>query len=173
MMPEKQRWWKGCWCFISLRRQATNGNFIHYLDASVIGFHGPLAGYVKLQFAHAPGLLGTFPRHWLQRKTASFRPWRARAVMHVGIATPAHARTTCNFTYLARDTCGQISSRKEWSSRQRDINGPYLVLAYQCSYSVVKFTAHCDCHRDPFAHARSRTTRNLNSLSPVVVISKR
>ena len=29
---------------------------------------GPLTRYVKLQVAHAPGMPGTFSRHWLQRK---------------------------------------------------------------------------------------------------------
>ena len=30
--------------------------------------HGPLTRYVKLRVAHAPGMPGTFPCHWLQRK---------------------------------------------------------------------------------------------------------
>ena len=30
--------------------------------------HGPLTRYVKLRVANAPGMPGTFPRHWLQRK---------------------------------------------------------------------------------------------------------
>ena len=32
------------------------------------GCHGPLTRYVKLRVARAPGMPGSFPRHWLQRK---------------------------------------------------------------------------------------------------------
>ena len=51
--------------------------------------HGPLARYVKLRIAHAPGMPGTFsPATAGQRSRYASRHVRhARAVMHVGIAS--------------------------------------------------------------------------------------
>ena len=57
--------------------------------------YGPLTSYVKLRFAHAPGMPGTFSHHRLQRKPlvsdpgmhhgtcVTHVPWQ-----HVGIAKP-------------------------------------------------------------------------------------
>ena len=47
---------------------------------------GPLAKYVKLRDAHAPGIPGTFPPPPTSKEIASYR--HARAVMHVGITSP-------------------------------------------------------------------------------------
>ena len=54
--------------------------------------HGSLTRYVKLRFAHAPGIPGTFSPSPTSKKTASYRSRHtsrhvrhARAVMHVGI----------------------------------------------------------------------------------------
>ena len=57
--------------------------------------HGPLARYVKLRVAHAPGMSRTFFTLPTSKETASKRSRHAsrhvrdaRAVMHVGIANP-------------------------------------------------------------------------------------
>ena len=85
------------------------------LKVSNTGFimaHGPLARYVKLLVAHAPGTFS--PATEFKGSThASWHVRHARAVMHVGIAYPLwrgkRSRTdipgacaTRNFTYLAR-----------------------------------------------------------------------
>ena len=58
-------------------------------------WHRPLVRYVKLRFAHAPGILGTFSPSPTSKRTASLRSRHtsrhvrhARAVMAVGIAIP-------------------------------------------------------------------------------------
>ena len=76
-------------------------NYLAVVDMfRILGFcfgsvptYGPLARYVKLRVAHAPGMLGTFPPAPTSKKTAGKRSRHAsrhvrhaRAVMHVGIA---------------------------------------------------------------------------------------
>ena len=48
--------------------------------------HRPLARYVKLRVAHAPGMPGTFSLPLTSKVTTWLR--HTRAVMHVGIANP-------------------------------------------------------------------------------------
>ena len=83
--------------------------------------NGPLTRYVKLWFAHAPGMPGTFSPPQISKEIASQRSRHAsrhvrhaRAVMHVGIANPwwrgnvsdiPGAWATHNFTYLVRGPC--------------------------------------------------------------------
>ena len=57
--------------------------------------YGPLARYVKLRVAHAPGMPGTFSQPLTSKKTASYRSRHAsrhmrdaRSVTHVGMAKP-------------------------------------------------------------------------------------
>ena len=80
--------------------------------------NGPLARYVKLWVAHAPGMPETFSPPPTSKETASYRSRQtsrhvrnACAVMHVGIANPWRrgnvpgipgACATRNFTYLTR-----------------------------------------------------------------------
>ena len=80
--------------------------------------HGPLARYVKLRVAHAPGMLGTFFRHQVQRKPLFSHPGmhHGTCVTHVpwcmsgslsrgggkNVAGIPGACVTRDFTYLAR-----------------------------------------------------------------------
>ena len=57
--------------------------------------HGPLARYVTLRVAHAPGMPRTFSLPPTSNENARERPWHAsrhvrdaRALMHVGVANP-------------------------------------------------------------------------------------
>ena len=72
--------------------------------------YGPLARYVKLRVAHAPGMPGTFSPPPTSKETTSSRSRHAsrhvrhaRTVKHVGIANPwwrgngsRHSRRMCN-----------------------------------------------------------------------------
>ena len=79
-------------------------------------FHGPLAGYVKLRVAHAPGMPRTFSlpptlkENAIQRYRHASRHVRdARAVMHVGIANPRwKAKTFLTFGGHAQPTILRI-----------------------------------------------------------------
>ena len=62
---------------------AATGSTVSYRYDSFSASNGPLIKYVKLRFAHAPGMPGTFSPPLTTKETAS---WRSRAVMHVGIA---------------------------------------------------------------------------------------
>ena len=88
---------------------------------------GPLTRYVKLWFAHAPGMLGTFSRHRLQRKPLVSDPdvHHGTCVMHVPWCTSGSLSRggrenvpgipgTCatrNFTYLARGPCWKLRNQ--------------------------------------------------------------
>ena len=72
----------------------------HYekLPFLICNVHGPIARYVKLRPAYAPGKHGTFSPPPTSKETASKRSLHAsqhvreaRAVMHVGIANPRWA----------------------------------------------------------------------------------
>ena len=86
-------------------------------------FYGPLTRYVKLPIAHAPGMPGTLPRHWLQRKpqVSDSGMHHGTCLTHVswcmsGLLTRGGGETvpgipgacaTLNFGYLARGPyCG-------------------------------------------------------------------
>ena len=60
------------------------------LDNGLIQRYGPLTRYEKFQVAHAPGMPGTFSRHWLQRK-----PFVSDPDMH-------HASASCMSESLTR-----------------------------------------------------------------------
>ena len=88
---------------------------------------GPLTRYVKLGVAHAPGMLGTFCRHRLQRKPLVSDPdvHHGTCVMHVPWCTSGSLSRggrenvpgipgTCatrNFTYLARGSCWKLRNQ--------------------------------------------------------------
>ena len=92
-------------------------DFIHTLQ-DYFTSNGPLARYVTLRVAHAPGMPGTFPPPPISKETASKRSRHATryvrsacAVMHVEIVDPRWrgkrsrhpgACATRNFTYLSR-----------------------------------------------------------------------
>ena len=74
---------------------ATDGRTCSKLDGLRWPHHGPLARYLILRVAHAPGMPGTFSPPPTSRVIASYRSRRAsrhvrdaRAVMHVGIDNP-------------------------------------------------------------------------------------
>ena len=89
--------------------------------------HGPLARYVKLWFAHEPGMPGTFSPPPTSKETAGYRSRHvsrhvrdARAVMHVGIENVPDipgAYATQEFTYLIKGSCSNsplIHSGNYW-----------------------------------------------------------
>ena len=88
---------------------------VHYWYSQ---WHGSLTRYVKWWVVYAPGMPGTFLRHWLQRKPlvsdpvmhydtcATHMPWYMSGSLTRGdgVNVPGipGACATCNFRYLAR-----------------------------------------------------------------------
>ena len=98
---------------MTLMRHQCNGKTLFWYSGN-----GTLARYVKLRVTHAPGILGMFPRHRLQRKPLvndpgmhhgtclTHVPWcMSESLTRSGeenVPGIPGACTTCNFTYLAR-----------------------------------------------------------------------
>ena len=91
--------------------------------------HGPLTRYIKLRFAHAPGMPGTFPRHHgLAFPTCiTARAWRVLA----GKTFPAFPRTPSPQIY--------VFGKKPMVLIKASQNIPFL---YEMSQSTGQHTYH-------------------------------
>ena len=87
--------------------------------------HGPVTRYVKLRFAHAPGMPGTFFRPLTSKETACY--WSrhasrhvrdARGVMHVGIADPRWREKRSQYSRHMRNPQFYVYDKRpmDWSS---------------------------------------------------------
>ena len=131
--------------------------------------HGPLARYVKLCVAHAPGMPGTFsppptskePSSWRSRH-ASWHVRHARAVMHVGIANLRSWRKHSQYSRRFRNPQCYAAGKRPigdtdlFTSHKQSYSRWWL---WNCSQKSRKCVSKCCLQTD--GHFRSTLMRSL------------
>ena len=115
--------------------------YLHVVYSCVDGQYWPLTRYVKLRFAHAPGIPGTFSPPPTSKETTSLRPRHAsrhvrdaRAVMHVGIVNPRWRGKRSRHPRCMRNPQFDVSGKRSMA--------PFIMIWRHGMEAVSAFTGH-------------------------------